>query len=509
MKTIALLVFGVFALLPTRAPAAGAVDGTATAARSNSPASARPDPAAPVSDNLRRWSQIAIDATGFDHTPVAPGEARTFGEQLGPGRASRAMAIVHVAMFEVMNAITPEYRGFTNVKAQVPANEIALNAAIAQAARDTLIALYPSQQAKFDQFLAQDLNIIRSDAGRQNGVSLGQAAAAAVLAQRNGDGVEVAEPAVGTGHPTSDAPGHWRQDPISRIPLALGAYWGGCRPWVLTSGSQFRLGAPPAMDSAEYTAAFDEVKRLGGDGIATPTQRTPEQTFIGIFWAYDGTPSLCAPPRLYNQIAIRVADQMKTNGLRLARLLALLNVAMADSGIAAWDSKYYWDFWRPITGIRESDVGTGPSGLGDGNPNTVGDPGFSPLGAPASNATGPNFTPPFPAYPSGHATFGGAIFQILRRFYKTDTMHFTFVSDEFNGTTRGSDGTVRPLIPRTFENFSQPEYENAISRLYLGIHWNFDASEGIKLGREVGNYVFDNAFRPLRAKSTEFGADSQ
>jgi hypothetical protein len=181
------------------------------------------------------------------------------------------------------------------------------------------------------------------------------------------------------------------------------------------------------------------------------------------------------------------------SGLELARLLALANVAMADAGIAAWDSKYHWDLWRPITGIRESDVGTGPTGLGDGNPNTVGDTTFHPLGAPASNLMGPNFTPPFPAYPSGHATFGGALFEVLRRFYHTDRVTFTFISDEFNGITRANDGTIRPLIPRTFTSFSQAEEENGQSRIYLGIHWSFDKVEGIAQGNKVGAYVFAHA----------------
>ena len=185
---------------------------------------------------------------------------------------------------------------------------------------------------------------------------------------------------------------------------------------------------------------------LGGDGLVTPTTRTAEQTQIGIYWAYDGTPSLCAPPRLYNQIAMQIAHKMGTDNdvIELARLLALVNVAMADAGIAIWESKYFYQFWRPITGIRESDEETGPSGLGDGNPATAGDPTFSPLGAPASNLTGPNFTPPFPAYPSGHAGFGGALFEMLRNFYRTDRIPFTFVSDEFNGVTRDNAGTVRP-----------------------------------------------------------------
>jgi hypothetical protein len=166
--------------------------------------------------------------------------------------------------------------------------------------------------------------------------------------------------------------------------------------------------------------------------------------------------------------------------------------------MAVWDSKYYWDFWRPITGIRESDPGTGPSGAGDGNPATVGDPTFRPLGAPASNLAGPNFTPPFPAYPSGHAGFGGALFETLRRFYGTDRIGFTFVSDEFNGVTKGNDGNIRPYMPRSFSTFSQAEEENGQSRIYLGIHWSFDKTEGIAQGRHVADYIFDHTFLPQR-----------
>jgi hypothetical protein len=249
------------------------------------------------------------------------------------------------------------------------------------------------------------------------------------------------------------------------------------------------------MTSAAYTAAFNEVKRLGGDGETTPTERTADQTFAGIFWAYDGTPSLCAPPRLYNQLALTIAEQKGTTGVDLARLLALINVAMSDAGVAIWESKFFYKVWRPITGIREADEGTGPSRLGDGNPNTAGDPTFTPLGAPASNLTGPDFTPPFPAYPSGHAGFGGALFEILRRFYGTDRIRFTFVSDEYNGETRDNDGSVRPLLPRTFSSLSQAEEENGQSRIYLGIHWSFDKTQGIAQGRRVARYVYQDAFQ--------------
>ena len=261
---------------------------------------------------------------------------------------------------------------------------------------------FPPKRRSFDAFLAEDLSEIPDGQLKTNGIALGQRAASAVLAARATDGSQYEELTVGTGpdnfHASND-PGKWRQDPISQIGVALGVKWGEVKPFVLERGDQFRVPLPPALGSAEYTAAFNEVRLLGGDGLATPTTRSTEQTQIGIFWAYDGTPSLCAPPRLYNQVAMKIAHKMgtDTDALDLARLLALVNVAMADAGIAAWESKYYYQYWRPVTGIREADDKTGPSGLGDGNPGTIGDLNFSPLGAPATNLMGVNFTPPFPS----------------------------------------------------------------------------------------------------------------
>jgi hypothetical protein len=371
---------------------------------------------------------------------------------------------------------------------------------VAQAAHDTLVALFPSQATTFDAELTEDLEAVRNRHEKANGIVLGKRVAATLLDLRSADGSQHPEPRlgirVGTDWITSDLSGHWRQDPISLIPLALGGHWGECAPFVVESSSQFRCPPFPAMTSPEYTTAYNEVKRLGGDGVVTPTERTPEQSFIGVFWAYDGTPSLCAPPRLYNQIAVQIADQKKIAGIELARLLALVNVALSDATLTCWESKYLYDIWRPVTGIRESDPGTGPTGAGDGNAATVGDPTFSPLGAPASNLTGPNFTPPFPAYPSGHASMGGALFQMLRRYYGTDDLPFTFVSDEFNGVTKGNDGNARPYIPRSFAKLSDAEEENGQSRIYLGIHWSFDKTEGIALGRRVADYIFDHAFQP-------------
>jgi PAP2 superfamily len=445
---------------------------------------------------LHHWNHVAIDASGLDHTPVAPGDPRVFGEQVGPCRAARAEAIVHIAIFEAVNAIAGGYQSYIGI-ARAPSTA-SMTAAIACAAHDTLAVLFPSQAAAMDSQLAADLALIPNGSAKTIGIKVGQRSAAGILALRAADGSQHAEPKVGIDFITSNDAGKWRQDPISHHPLALGGHWDQVTPFVLQSASQYRTPPPPAISSPQYADAYNEVKQLGGDGIITPTIRTADQTETAIYWAYDGTPSLCAPPRLYNQITVHIADQMRSNIVQQARLLALVNTAMADAGIAVWESKFFYQYWRPITGIREADAGTGPSGTGDGNPLTTGDTLYSPLGAPASNLNGPNFTPPFPSYPSGHAGFGGALFQTLRKFYGTDNIAFTFVSDEFNGVTKDNGGNVRPLLPRSFSTLSQAEEENGQSRIYLGIHWSFDKTAAIAQGRRVADFVFKRLFAPVR-----------
>jgi len=244
------------------------------------------------------------------------------------------MAIVHIAMFDAADAILGGYESYTRLP-RVPF-DVSLTAAVAQAAHDTLVALFPSQTPSFDDDLAADLATIHNGRGKSNGITLGARAASAILALRADDGSATPDPHLGAMpmHPTSDEPGHWRQDPISQNTLALGAYWGDVTPFSLQSADQFRVPPPPALDSAEYAAAFAETKALGGDVVHTAMSRTADQTRTGIFWAYDGTPSMCAPPRLYNQITVHLADQMHTtsNVLAFARLLALVNVSMPTPG---------------------------------------------------------------------------------------------------------------------------------------------------------------------------------
>ncbi|HMO19085.1 MAG TPA: vanadium-dependent haloperoxidase [Oligoflexia bacterium] len=440
-----------------------------------------------------KWNRIAIDASGLDHTPVGRSESRVFGEQLGPVRAARAMAIAHIAMADAVAAITGRFDSYMPTQSENP--ETSLKAAIAQSTHDALVGLFPSQAGIFRRHLVEDLNAIQDGPAKQAGIRVGRERAAAILQERQNDGSFLSEPYSPINYQFRNEPGQWRGDPINPGQNPIGSKWYLVKPFILNNASQFRITPPPAIDSKEYAEAFNEVKEFGGDGLTTPTIRTEDQTIAGIYWAYDGTPSLCAPPRLYNQIAVQLAIERNVDVVDLSRLLVLVNLAMSEEGIASWESKFHYNVWRPVTGIREADPGTGPTGLGDGNPLTTGDANFTPLAAPASNLNARNFTPPFPAYPSGHAGFGATMFQVLRNFFGTDNIQFTFVSDEFNGVTRDVQGNVRPLIPRTFSSLSHAELENGLSRIYLGIHWRFDMTTGIDQGRKVGDYVYSRAYR--------------
>lgn len=445
-----------------------------------------------------RWNQIAIDASGIDHK--GPSKENPAGnlEQMGPGRASRATAIAHIAMFEVVNALANGgYESYIGLEARngLTGDESSLKAAIAVATHDALVALYTKQRNELDDFLEEDLATIPDGDAKEAGVNLGHSAALAILEQRASDGSAHAEPRLGIDYFPSDQPGEWRVDPIGQQPMAVGGRWGEVALFLDADASEFRAPVPPALNSPQYAAAYNEVKAMGGDEN-TPTVRTANDTFVGIFWAYDGLPSLCAPPRLYNQIATTIAAQQGTNDVvELSRLLALVNIALADATTSVWESKYFYKVWRPVCGVREANEGSGPMGLGDGNPETIGDPNWTPLGAPASNTGAPNFTPPFPAYPSGHAGMGGALFQTLREYYGTDAIAFDFVSDEFNGITRDNQGNARPRVVRHFTSLSEAEEENGQSRIYLGIHWAFDKTAGIALGQTVASRVMETLYQ--------------
>ena len=447
-----------------------------------------PRAAANAFDRLFVWNEIALDTTAIDHTPVPPGETYVFGQQFGPTRASRALAIVHIALFEAVNALTGRYQSYVGLP---PENgDISIDAAIAQSGHDALVYLYPSQQPRLDALLAADLALIHASSEElQAGRTLGQRAAAAIIALRTNDGSQIPEPSVGGPFTPIEGVGHWSPDPIVPQTIYLGAYWNQVKPFVMTSASQFRAPPPPALTSQTYTKAFAAVKTLGGDpSMGTPTTRTKAETVEGIFWTYDGVPELCAPPRLYNQVARAVAFQHGLNQLpQAAQYLAVINTAMADAAISAWDTKWFYQFWRPVTGIRSPDQG--------GNTQVVPNPTWYPLGGQATNTRGPNFTPPFPAYVSGHATFGGALFQVMRHYFG-ENASFTFVSDEYNGRNRSDKGVLMPFLPQYFPNLTAAEAQNGESRIWIGVHWQFDDDMGVIEGHDVGDWVYGHAFQP-------------
>lgn len=451
-------------------------------------------------DRVLAWNQIALDAILIDHTPNLPQlpgsnvPGANAGSQRGPTRTGRAMAIVHAAIYDAVNAID---QGHTPYLVQTPyAGTASIDAAIAQAAHDTLVALWPQQLARFDAALAADLALIPDGVQETLGVEAGAEAADTILAARQYDGSSVEYPG-NSPYTAGTLPGRHRADPINPGQGYLTPRWGEVDPFGVSSYLPFSPPPPPALNSPEYTAAFNEVKTLGGDGITTPTTRTADQTQIGLFWAYDGAAGLGVPNRLYNQIARTIAVQEGNSVVENARYFFLVNVALADAISACFFTKYVEDLWRPVIGIRESDPGTGPTGLGDGNPNTVGDPTWTPLGSPSTNTDANNFTPNFPSYSAGHATFGGALFQMLIDYYGRADIAFTFTSDELNGVNReNSSGSPRPLAPRSYTNLRQAEQENADSRVYLGVHWRFDETDGDLQGRGVANEVFAKLARP-------------
>lgn len=429
-------------------------------------------------DSILHWNAISLQAEAND-------KSGTFGtaDAPGPTGASRALAVVHVAMFDAINSIKGKYEPFLMMVSGAKGANI--DAAVGQAAHDTLVAMFPKQKTFFDAELASWLGDIQNGKAENMGIAVGKKVAAACVESREDDGSTNM-----MDYQLTNASGHHQPDPLHSNQGFLGPEWRDVTPFGMDDVSHFKIPSPPALDSAAYAAAYNEVKNFGGDGVNSPTQRTADQTEIGLFWAYDGSKGLGTPPRLYNQIVVHIAEQMHNTEYENARLLTLVNVAMADAGIACWDMKYVYDLWRPVVGIR--------NGASDGNAATTGDANWTPLGAPASNQSGTNFTPPFPSYASGHATFGAATFQILKRFYDRNHIGFTFTSDELNGVTTDQNGVVRPLSPRSFSSFDQAMEENGQSRIYLGIHWAFDKTAGIAQGKQIANFVFRRIMEPLK-----------
>jgi hypothetical protein len=440
-------------------------------------------------DPILEWNAIALEVNRISYS------GGVVNDEVGPTRSSRALAIEHVAMFDAWNSINRE---FTPYLVQAPhANFASDECAVAQAAHDTLLAMYPHQQAYIDTALTESLRRLPDGPQKTRGIRVGSYVAEQILAARTGDGSEIPGEYVPDG-----AVGHHVADPLNPDQGFLTPAWGGVTTFGIPNTDAIPVPPVPDMNTDEFTQAYNQVKDIGAN-LTMPTSRTTDQTEIGLFWGYDVARGLGDPPRLYNQIARVIATQEGNSVAENARMFALINIAMADAGIVGWGVKYRDIFWRPVVAIRRADE--------IGNPDITADPKWAPLGAPRSNplpSEHVNFTPPFPAYVSGHAVFGGAAFKTMADFYQTDDIDFKipfdFISDELNGVTRDIHEQIPELVmdyvrqirPRHFESFSQAAAQNAASRIFLGLHWRFDAIQGVDAGDRIADIVFDTNLRP-------------
>jgi hypothetical protein len=369
-------------------------------------------------------------------------------EKTAPPVAARNLALVHVAIYDSVALATGEYRSFrASLRPPVGADP-AVAAAIA--AHRVLVDLYPCRTDDFDAVLDDTIDHVPEGPAKTRGIELGQAVAEKLLKWRAGDAKVAAKHTYKPG----EGAGRWRPTPPARAePLLPG--WGNVPCFAVADLSKFRPPGPPALDSKAYVESFQRVRTLGS---ATSTERTKEQTEIARFWA-DGEGTV-TPPGHWNRIAQSVATAKKLKLTETARLFALLNVAMADAAIVCWDCKYRFDFWRPVTAVREVDAD------------------WTPL-LP---------TPPFPAYTSGHSSFSGSAASALASFFGTDKVRFSSSSDGLPGVTR------------SFESFSAAAEEAGMSRIYGGIHWSFDNTDGLACGREIAEHVVKQHFLAARAR---------
>jgi hypothetical protein len=395
-------------------------------------------------DEVTDWNQIMFQAALHATPPTSP---------LVMGRNA---AIVQSAVFDAVNGIERRCSPI-HVPPAAPRGA-SRRAAAVQAAYVTLVKLYPSQQSTLDQKRAGSLSAISSAAAAEHSVSIargiawGQTVADAIWAWRSSDGFTPPPPPFTGG----SAVGEWRPTPPAFLSGA-GPQFAYMTPWVILSPSQFRPLGPPALDSQRYATDFNETKSMGS---LSSTTRTADQTLATLFW------NASTASYYWDTIAVSLGAQRHNTLSENARLLALLNLAMADAAIACWDAKYHYVFWRPVTAI--------PLAATDGNAATIADPSWMPLFA----------TPAHPEYPSGHSTVSGAAATVLADYFGEATS-FSVNSDVMLG------------VVRSFPNFTAALDEIKDARVFAGIHFRSACDDGQATGVTVAQYVISNSLQPV------------
>jgi hypothetical protein len=364
-----------------------------------------------------------------------------------PFTSHRTMAILHVAMFDAINSIEPRYKPYTVKLPAAP--DISKEAAAAAAAGAVLVKLVPDAAADVQTTLASYLATVPDSDAKAKGIGLGQEVAARILAARNNDGASA---------PDAYRP---RTKPGIYIPTAMPVGWQVARmtPFVLASPSQFRAKPPPSLKSAEWARDYNEIKDLGAKNSM---KRTTQQTEDARFWLLVG-------PRAYHPMPRQIVIAKNMDLLDSARFMALFSMAMIDCGIAFFDAKYKYEFWRPITAIRNGDI--------DGNPATERDASWEPIDA----------TPLHPEYPCAHCVQSSTAAAVIQGLLGSDEIPEVSLTSPF-----------APGITHRFTNLRAFTDEVANARIYAGFHYRFSTIAGREMGQKIGAYVVKSVMRPAQ-----------
>jgi hypothetical protein len=377
----------------------------------------------------------------------AKADAIAAEKQILPAPHSRALAMLHIAMFEAVNAVEHRYAPY---KLTLSADRsTSKEAAAAAAAYDVLLAIYPDQKTRLDEALTASLSGIADPESRSKGIELGKQAAAGVLALRANDGSVAQE-----NYRPSAKPGAY-------VPTIVPSFStvGATTPWVMTSGSQFRPEPPPALDSQTWTRDLNEIREIGA---RNSTKRTAEQTTIGRFWFLVGA-------RTYNPIVMQAALAKNMDVVDCARLFALASIAGNDALVAVFDAKYHYNLWRPITAIRNADITL--------NTATPREESWLPLGD----------TPMHPEYPCAHCITSATISTVLRDIVGDDFGEFSLTS------------STAPGVTRKWTRLQDYSDEVSNARIYAGFHYRFSTEVGKEMGKKIGALTVATQLRGVEA----------